>query len=101
MCRRIRNFALCERDLKERIRRIASIECTTPPIPDRRRFPDDLESVQIVAYHRIVTFRSFVDEVLGGGNRFWSVHRVRRGARDYIDYQITETGGLADIRDNL
>jgi hypothetical protein len=89
------------RELRERIEQIALIECTTPPIPDRRHFPDDLESVQIVGYHRIVAFRKFVDEILGGGNRFWNVSRDPAWARDFVDYQITESGGLADIRDSL
>lgn len=92
--------ALSKRVLKERIQRIGSIEFTAPPIPDRRRFPD-LDSVQIVAYHRLIAFRNFVDEILGGGNRFWTVHRDPPWARDYIDYQITEAGGLTDIRDNI
>jgi hypothetical protein len=75
--------------LRSRINRISEIEFATPPIPRAGLYPD-IESVQIVAYHRLVRFRSFVDALVGDENRFWNVHRDPVWARDFLDYQLTE-----------
>jgi len=75
--------------LRTRINRISEIEFASPPIPRVSRYPD-VESVQIIAYHRLVRFRNFVDAVVGGGNRFWNVHRDPTWARDFLDYQLTD-----------
>lgn len=83
--------------LKRRVEYISQIEFTTPPIPKRSRFPD-VNSVQVVAYHRAVRFRQFVDEVLGGGNRFWRVHRNPAWVGGMIDFQLTEQGSLASLK---
>ena len=56
------------------------------------KFPD-LEFVQVVAYHRLVTFRKLLDEVLGGKNRFWNVHRKPPFAIKFIDFQLAEGRG--------
>jgi hypothetical protein len=85
---------LDEQALKNRIRRISGIEFSTPPIPDAARYPD-VESVQIVAYHRLVRFRDLVDDVLGGKNRFWTVHRSPSWASGFVDYQLTEQATLS------
>lgn len=60
--------------LERRIERIAAVEFSSVPIPSADRFPDTL-SVQLVAYHRIVRFRRFLDQTLGSTNRFWNVQR--------------------------
>jgi len=75
--------------LRSRIDRISEIPFTSPPIPRVSRYPD-VESVQIIAYHRLVRFRDLVDSVVGNGNRFWNVHRNPTWARDYMDFQLTE-----------
>jgi len=80
--------------LRSRIDRISEIEIKSPPIPRVSRYPD-LESVQIVAYHRIVRFRALLDTVLGTNNRFWNVHRDPAWARDFMDFQLTEEPSLA------
>lgn len=80
-------------ELKNRIDRISGIEFTIPPIPDVARYPD-VESVQIIAYHRLVRYRDLVDAILGGNNRFWSVHRSPSWAREYVNYQLTEQASL-------
>lgn len=72
-----------------RIQRISSIKFTVPPIPSVKRYPD-VESVQVVAYHRLVRFRDLLDEILGGDNNLWSVHRDPPWARDLIDYQLVD-----------
>jgi len=82
--------------LVDRVRFISRIKFDTAPIPCKSRFPD-IESVQIVAYHRIVHFRRFLDEVLGGKNRFWSVYRNPSWSGGVIDFQLSEQGGLAEL----
>lgn len=84
-------------DIVARIEKMASMEMQVPPIPSRTSFPD-LESVQIVAYHRIVRYRRIVDEIVGGKNRFWKVQRNPAFASEYCDYQITESDDLAVYR---
>jgi hypothetical protein len=81
--------ALDRPSLKERIQIISQIEFADPPIPDISQFVD-IDSIQIVAYHRIVRYRRFLDEALGGGNRFWNVHRNPGFVSDLLNFQITE-----------
>ncbi len=63
------------RSLGERLERISNIELSDVPVPNAEHFPD-LESVQIVAYHRLLKFRRILDEAVGLENRFWKVHRT-------------------------
>jgi hypothetical protein len=83
-------------ELKERVVMISQIEFQDPPIPDIDRFLD-LESVQIMAYHRMVRYRQFLDEALGGTNRFWNVHRNPNFASNMINFQLIESRGLGGI----
>lgn len=78
--------ALDAAKLKARVQLISQIRFTTPPIPECSRFPD-IESVQVIAYHRAIRFRKFLDEVLGGRNRFWNVHRNPSWVSGMIDFQ--------------
>jgi hypothetical protein len=82
--------------LKNRVQHIADIQFTAPPIPRTINFPD-VESVQVVAYHRIIRFRRFLDEIVTSKNRFWAVHRQPSWAAGYMNFQLTEQGGLAAI----
>ena len=79
--------------MRNRLERISEIEVTSPPIPDREKFPD-LDSVQIVAYHRLIRYRRVLDEIIGPSDRFWGVHRHPQWARGLVDYQQTEDSGL-------
>jgi hypothetical protein len=85
--------------LKARIEYISKIAFDAAPLPRFSKFPD-LEYVQLIAYHRIVKFRRLLDEVLGGKNRFWSVHRNPSFAMDFMTFQLTEGTGLSqpDVR---
>lgn len=85
---------LTEQELRERVQMISQIEFQEPPIPDINRFLD-LDSVQIVAYHRLVRYRQFLDEALGGEYAFWNANRNPEFARDLINFQIIEPRGLA------
>lgn len=80
--------------MKARVQMMSEIPFTDPPIPRRDRFPD-LESVQIVAYHRLVRFRRLLDETIGVKNRFWKVHRTPGWTMGIVDFQLVEQGGLA------
>ena len=65
---------LTKRKVKDRVRHISQIEISGLAAPCRDTYPD-VRAVQILAYHRLVRFRTFVDEAIGGGNRFWDFHR--------------------------
>ncbi|HLW83775.1 MAG TPA: hypothetical protein VKR60_01090 [Candidatus Sulfotelmatobacter sp.] len=75
--------------VKNRIERISDIEFKAPPIPRVSLYPD-VESVQVIAYHRLVRFRDLVDAAVGTSNRFWRVHRDPPWARDFMDFQLIE-----------
>lgn len=75
--------------LKSRIERISGIELSDAPIPRMDQYPD-LVNVQLIAYQRLVSFRSFLDDILGGSNRFWNFHRLPSWAPRYMDYQVVK-----------
>ncbi|HUU44103.1 MAG TPA: hypothetical protein VM118_00085, partial [Acidobacteriota bacterium] len=81
--------ALDEAYLRERVQRIASIEVSDAPIPRTDSFPDT-ENVQLVAYHRMVRYRNYLDEILGTSNSFWKVHRNPSWCPDFLDFQIID-----------
>ncbi len=81
--------ALDEAYLKKRVENIASMELLDVPIPNTESYPDT-ENVQVIAYHRMVKFRKFVDEVLGVTNAFWNTHRKPEGSPSFLDFQIIE-----------
>ena len=83
--------------LKRRIQFISRIQFDMPPIPRLDNFPD-VDNVQVVAYHRIVKFRDFLDQTLGSSNRFWSVYRNPPWASGMTDFQLTKSGNLEILR---
>jgi hypothetical protein len=86
---RFPNFKpLEEQFLKERIKKLSSIQLSSVPIPNREKFPD-IDSVQLIALHRIIKFRRVINDVLGGSNRFWNVHRNPSWCMGYLDFQVT------------
>lgn len=74
--------------VKNRVYKLSEIELASPPIPRVSKYPD-VESVQLIAYHRLIRFRDLVDTVIGGQNRFWSVYRNPAWAREFMDFQLT------------
>ncbi len=74
-------------NLGSRIDYITKIELKAPPLPQISKCPD-VESTQLIAYYRLVTFRRLVDEILGGGNRFWKVQRVPSWATQFLNFQL-------------
>ncbi|MER2514504.1 MAG: hypothetical protein ABTQ25_19165 [Nitrosomonas ureae] len=87
---------LNEEILKSRIAFIAGMHFDAPPSPQKSKFPD-VETIQILAYHRIVRFREVVNEVLGDSNRFWKVNRSPAWTAKFINFQLTEQGGIRSI----
>lgn len=83
------NFEVLSIDeLKNRIKKISRIEYSDAPIPNTDSFPD-LNNVQLTAYHRMVRFRSFLDNVLINKNRFWMKHRDPIWCSKILNYQVT------------
>ncbi len=80
---------LSEAYLKSRIGLISTMELSDAPIPNVEAYPD-LDNVQLIAYHRLVRFRTFLDEILGGSNRFWNVNRKPDWCPSYLDFQLVQ-----------
>lgn len=76
--------------LKERANHIAKIPLDDPPIPDSLNYAE-LENVQIVAYHRMVTVRNYLDDILGTSINYWKVNRDPAWARTIVNYEIVES----------
>jgi hypothetical protein len=57
-----------------------------PPRPNVDDFPD-LDNVQLIAHHRILKYRSFLDEILPTKNAFWSLQRRPSWCPPYFDFQ--------------
>jgi len=92
--------ALDEAYLKARVEKIANIELSDAPIPKAESYPDT-ENVQLIAYHRMIKFRKFVDEVLGGSNRFWNAQRKPEWCPDFLDFQIVEPKYVSLYKEQL
>jgi hypothetical protein len=75
--------------ITDRIKHLSSLELSSVPIPNRAKYPD-VDSVHIIAYHRIVKFRTLVDSILGGKNRFWTANRSPNWCSAFLDFQIVE-----------
>jgi hypothetical protein len=87
---RFPNFKpLDETELINRISFISKMQLSSVPIPQKNKYPDK-DSVQLIAYHRLIIFRKLLDNILGGSNKFWSVHRKPPWCNAYINFQIVE-----------
>jgi len=82
-------YSLDQAFLRGRVEKIAGIELSDAPIPNKESYPD-IENVQLIAYHRMVKFRKYVDEVLGNSNRFWKTHRKPEWCPSFLDFQVIE-----------
>jgi hypothetical protein len=86
---RFSNFhPLDEEFLKTRITTLSKISLSSPPIPRKDKYPD-VDTVQLVAYHRLIKFRDFLDEILGENNHFWKIYRNPTWCAEYLKYQVT------------
>jgi len=75
--------------LERRVEQISKVELSDVPVPRAESFPD-IVSVQFVAYHRLVKFRCFLDEVLGSRNRFWKVQRNPSWCPGKMKFSVVE-----------
>lgn len=73
--------------LKQRVNKISGIPLSDAPLPRLDLYPD-LINVQLIAYHRLVKFKSYVDDIFGESNRFWKVHRRPSWCMPFLDFQI-------------
>ncbi len=88
---------LDEKALKNRIERISKISLNDTPIPRRSSFPD-VDYVQLIAYHRIISFRKILDEILGNKNKFWKAYRNPDFSSKYMDFQLANSDGLTPLK---
>ncbi len=79
--------ALTLQQVVERVQRISDLELNSIPIPSAEKYPD-LDSVQIMAYHRIISFRRYLGDLLGDESRFWRAHRTPHWSQNIVDFQI-------------
>lgn len=82
--------------LKARINRLSELVTDSPTIPDHNKFPD-LDSVQIIAYARIVLFRNFVDEIVGPKNTYWKYYRTPAWFQKYMTFQLPQGSTLSTL----
>jgi len=80
---------LSEVVLKDRIDYLSKIQLSAVPLPRKSKYPD-IDNVQMVAYHRLIIFRSLLDNILGGSNTFWKVHRNPAWCSAYINFQVVK-----------
>lgn len=73
--------------LKQRVDKISGMELSDAPIPRLDLYPD-LDNVQLIAYHRLVRFKSYLDDIFGESNRFWKVQRRPTWCTPFLDFQI-------------
>lgn len=83
--------------MKQRVKKLAGISLIAAPIPISGNFPD-VYNVQLIAYHRMIRFRKFLDEIIGS-NRFWIKHRNPSWCTEYLNFQITNPESLTLINE--
>jgi len=84
-------FQNLEKDvLKQRVKIISQMPLYDAPIPSKLKYAD-IDSVQLIAYYRLVKFRNFLDEILDTSNRYWSYHRNPLWCSKYINYYTAQS----------
>jgi hypothetical protein len=81
---------LDEKYLKDRLQVISGMEFYDAPIPSKSKYPD-LDSIQLVAYYRLVKFRSFLDVILETKNNYWNYHRRPTWCSNLLNFQAAMT----------
>jgi len=89
---------LSEETLKKRIQKLSGIEINDVAMPDVNLYPD-LDNVQLLAYHRILKYRAFLDDIFPERNRFWTIHRNPSWCPEYFDFQAVKAdySGMLNI----
>jgi len=87
---RFPNFQPLNRDeLVNRITQLSKISLSSVPIPQKNKYPD-VTSVQLIAYHRLIAFRKYLDDTLPSDNAFWKLYRTPAWCSDYLNFQVVE-----------
>jgi hypothetical protein len=87
------NFETVNEDyLKVRIEHLSELVTDSPALPDHKKYPD-LDSVHVIAYARIVKFRTCMDNVVGPKHKYWAYFRDPSWFMKYMDFQVL--GGSA------
>ncbi len=84
--------------LTQRVSFLAKMEVSSVPMPRKEQYPD-VGYVQLIAYHRLIKFRCFLDEILGGKNVFWSNYRNQSWSGDYLDFQVVTPSFIESYKD--
>lgn len=89
--------SLDEQALKIRLKKLSTIDVNEMDIPNVLAYPD-ITNVQLVAYHRILKYRAFLDQLLPTNNRFWSVQRNPNWAPNYFEFKAagTDYSGISE-----
>jgi hypothetical protein len=84
--------------LKDRVERISNMPFLPVPVPridiDPEAFAPDIDSVQIIAYHRLVKFRRLLDEGCLD-NEFWRGQRSPAWSSTLMNFSVVESASLA------
>lgn len=73
--------------LKVRIEQLSELVTDSPALPDHKKYPD-LDSVHVIAYARIVEFRTCMDNVVGPNHKYWAYFREPSWFTKYMDFQV-------------
>lgn len=76
---------LNEEELKKRLSMLSTMEINDIPVPDVYKFPD-IDAVQLLAYHRILKYRSLLDEILPSKHKYWSIQRSPTFCPEYFNF---------------
>ena len=80
---------LNEESLRKRLAVLSGMQLSSVPVPNKAKYPD-INSVQLIAYHRIIKFRQLLDSTLGGANKFWNAQRNPPWCTRFLNFQVTE-----------
>lgn len=84
------NFkVLDEPALKRRIVALSNLDLNDVPFPILDKYPD-LNNVQLIAYHRMIKFKDYLDGIFGESNIFWKLTRRPSWFPEYLDFQVIE-----------
>jgi hypothetical protein len=90
---------LDEEFLKQRLVAMSRTVVNDAPLPNKTNYPD-IDNVQLIAYHRLVKYKMFLDEILGANsNRFWAHHRRPTWCPQFVNFQIANPEHIVAYRD--
>lgn len=82
--------------LKTRIEQLSGLVTDSPALPDHNKYPD-LDAVHLIAYARIVEFRTCMDNLVGANHKYWAYFREPSWFAKYMDYQVPESASTLSM----